>query len=305
MRPLRFIPHQQTLVEVTTRTVHSRFLLRPSFQLNEIFLGVLGRAQQLYDVGIVAVTCLGNHYHALLLVDSAKDLASFMGYLNSNLAREAGRLARWRDKFWSRRYRSIVISEEEGAQRERLKYVLGHGVKEGLVERACQWPGVHCIKALLEGVPLVGQWFNRTREYAARTRGEEFGRLDHATAYEVQLSPLACWKDLSPELRRERIAELVRECDAEAAERRAKTGREPMGPAAVLQQPPQGQPTTTKKSPAPLFHAASKRVRDELYALYYRFLGAFREASERWRSGDLTAIFPDGCFPPAPRFIGG
>jgi hypothetical protein len=37
-RPLRFIPGQKTLVEVTTRTVHSRLLLRPSHVLNEIVL---------------------------------------------------------------------------------------------------------------------------------------------------------------------------------------------------------------------------------------------------------------------------
>ena len=58
-----------------------------------------------------------------------------MGYFNSNLAREAGRLVDWREKFWSRRYRAIVVSGEEGAQRERLKYVLSHGAKEGLVIR--------------------------------------------------------------------------------------------------------------------------------------------------------------------------
>src|SRR5690242_7802871 len=44
---------------------------------------------------------------------------------------EAGRLVDWREKFWSRRYRAIVVSGEEGAQRERLKYVLSHGAKEG------------------------------------------------------------------------------------------------------------------------------------------------------------------------------
>jgi len=55
------------------------------------------------------------------------------GYFNPNLAREAGRLADWREKLWSRRYRAIVVSGEEGAQRERLKYVLSHGAKEGLV----------------------------------------------------------------------------------------------------------------------------------------------------------------------------
>ena len=112
-------------------------------------------------------------------------------------------------------------------------------------------------------------------------------------------------RDCGTSCRRERIAELVRECDAEAAERRKKTGKEPIGPAAVLQQQPHAEPRTTKKSPALLFHAATKKVRDELYSLYYGFLGAFREASGKWRSGDLTAIFPDGCFPPAPRFVSG
>ncbi len=38
--------------------------------------------------------------------------ASFWGYVGSNLAREAGRLAQWREKFWSRRYEHIVVSEE-------------------------------------------------------------------------------------------------------------------------------------------------------------------------------------------------
>ena len=62
-----------------------------------------------------------------------------MGYLNSNLAREAGRLTDWREKFWSRRYRHIVISEEEGIQVGRLKYVVSHGAKEGLVDSPSQW----------------------------------------------------------------------------------------------------------------------------------------------------------------------
>jgi hypothetical protein len=37
----------------------------------------------------------------------------FMGYLNSNLAREVGRLADWREKVWSKRYQAIVVSTEE------------------------------------------------------------------------------------------------------------------------------------------------------------------------------------------------
>src|SRR5919106_5597851 len=101
-RPLRFIPGNKTLVEVITRTVHSRLLLRPSHELNDLVLGILGRAQELYGVLVCGYSFLSNHYHLLLVVDSAKQPSGFMGYFNSNLAREAGRLVQWRGKPWAR-----------------------------------------------------------------------------------------------------------------------------------------------------------------------------------------------------------
>jgi len=50
MRRLRFIPEGGALVEVTCRTVHSRFLLRPGLALNDIVVGVLARAQRKYPI---------------------------------------------------------------------------------------------------------------------------------------------------------------------------------------------------------------------------------------------------------------
>ena len=52
-RPLRFIPEEGALVDITCRTIQSRYLLRPDPALNEIVLGVLGRAQRLHPVEIV------------------------------------------------------------------------------------------------------------------------------------------------------------------------------------------------------------------------------------------------------------
>ena len=119
-RRLRFVPERGTLVEVTCRTVQGRFLLRPSPLLNEIILGILARAQRLYPVGICAFSWTSNHYHLLLRVDDAQRLAKFVGYVNSNVAREAGRLHGWKD-IWARRYQDIIVSHEEAAQVERLK----------------------------------------------------------------------------------------------------------------------------------------------------------------------------------------
>src|SRR5262249_51371648 len=133
-RRIRYLPPDGSgLVEVTCRTVQGRYLLTPSNELNEIILGALGRAQELYPVGICAFAFASNHVHLLLRVESTRQLALFMGHFNSNLAREAGRLVRWREKFWGRRYQAIPISDEEAAQVERLRYVLAHGCKEGLV----------------------------------------------------------------------------------------------------------------------------------------------------------------------------
>ncbi|HEV8632554.1 MAG TPA: transposase, partial [Thermoanaerobaculia bacterium] len=138
-RPLRFLP-PGSLVEVTMRTVHGRLLLRPSSQLNDLVLGVIGRAQRKYAMRIHALAVLGNH-HALLSPDSPQQLAAFMDYLASNIAREIGKLYDWREKFWARRYRSILVSDEEEAQVGRLAYLLGNGVKEGLVAKPQDWPG--------------------------------------------------------------------------------------------------------------------------------------------------------------------
>jgi len=120
---------------VTHRVVQGRFLLRPSPELNDVVLGVLGRAQRLYPVRVCGVTVLSNHLHLLLVVDDAKRLSDFMEYLGSNLAREINRLTGWSGPVFQGRYSMIVVSEEEAAQVERFKYLLAQGCKENLVAR--------------------------------------------------------------------------------------------------------------------------------------------------------------------------
>ena len=228
-----------------------------------------------------------------------------MGYFLSKLAREAGRLTGWREKIFGRRYQAIVISSEEAAQIERLRYVLANGTKEGLVERPRDWPGVHALRALLGEETLEGIWIDRTQQYAARRRGKEHGAERFTTNEFLTLDPLPCWKHLDKKTMRARIATLVAEIEAEAAAHREKTGTPVLGPAAILRQHPHSQPPQSKKSPAPRFHAASREARRFLYRIYAEFVAQFREAAARLRAGDRNAPFPPGCFPPALPFVGG
>jgi hypothetical protein len=159
------------------------------------------------------------------------------------------------------------------------------------------------VNALLTGEPLEGLWFDRMKEYAARRRGEDFDRLAYATVEILKLDPLPCWSGLPDDLYRQRIASLLAQIEETARAERERKCREPLGRAAILSQDPHGKPTRSKKSPAPRFHAFRKTVRQELYDAYSWFVAAFRTASEKLRSGDLTASFPPGSFPPALPFV--
>src|SRR3954452_20479340 len=223
-RKLRFVPHARTLISITCRAVQGRFLFRPGPQLNSVVLGVLGRAQRRYETTISAVTVLSSHFHLLLVVDDAKEPSAFMRYVKSKLAREVNRLTGWRGPVFDRRYEMTVVADEDAAQIERLKYVLANSVKENWVEHVREWPGVHSVGALLDGKPLTGHWFDRTQEFVARLRHEDFGPMRYATVETVTLSSIPCWAHLSPELYQARIAALVEIIETEAARDRERTG---------------------------------------------------------------------------------
>jgi hypothetical protein len=101
-------------------------------------------------------------------------------------------------------------------------------------------------------------WFDRTQEYLARRKGEVIDRLRYATPETVTFSPLPCWKHLSPEAYRQRVATMATEIEEDTAAARKRTGTEPLGAAAILAQDPTSRPKRLKKSPAPLFHAATR-----------------------------------------------
>ncbi len=301
-RRLRFVPPGGALVEVTCRTLQARLLLRPSPLLREITLGVLGRAQRQTGVAIHAFVFLSTHYHLLVSVTDAAQLARFVGYLNSNLARELGRIHAWKEKLWGRRYQAILVSDEEESQVERLLYLARHGCKEGLVSDPLDWPGATSWQAMLDGRALAGTWFDRTAESLARRKGIEFGARKFASAESVVLAPLPAWAHLTEEARRERLQGLLDLARAEAAAIREETGREPLGREAVTRQDPHGSPLRSKRGPAPLVHAASREVRRAYREAYRLFTAAYRRAAETLRAGIATVVFPDGCFPPPGPF---
>ncbi len=61
--PLRYVPEGGALVEITLNCIQGRYLLRPDRhgRVNELVLGVVGRAQRLYEMPIVGISALSSH----------------------------------------------------------------------------------------------------------------------------------------------------------------------------------------------------------------------------------------------------
>jgi REP element-mobilizing transposase RayT len=304
-RKLRYIPDPRTLVFITCRTVQGRFLLRPGPAINDIVLGTLGRCQRNHDLTLCAVTALSSHFHLLAVAEDTRQIAGFMRDFKSKLAREVNRLTNWQGPVFARRYDMAVVTEEEGAQIERLAYILSNGVKEDLVEHVRDWPGVQSARALLDGEPLTGHWFERTREFAARNQRLPFEPLRFATEETVVLSPIPCWAHLSTDHYRARVAALVDSIEKDADLRRRESGRSVIGVEAILAKDPLHRPPKLASSPAPLLHAFSKAARRAFYEGFSWFVSVFRQAAEKLKVGDRDALFPAGSFPPGLPFVPG
>lgn len=307
-RPLHFISPED-MVEVTSRTLQSRLLLKPSHELNTLILGVIGRAMTLYPVKLFIIVVLSNHLQLILQAQDGEMLSRFMNYINANIAKEAGRLHHWREKFWGRRYRKIPILDDE-ALIARFRYILSHGCKEGLVDKLEDWPGVNCVRALTKGEKLCGVWVDRTRQYRATLKGKERSEHDFETRYEVPLTPLPCWAHLSPTEQRAKVAAMIRSIEAEAKQKRATEGTEmteTKRKERIEAKDPHSKPLNAAKGSAPMCHASTQEGRKSFCKAYREFVDQFRKAVRLWRKTALLSLeqFPAHCFLPSGGFYRG
>ena len=311
--PLRFIPSDAKLwtdpedqsiaiAEVTTRTVQGRFLLKPTPRHRSLILGVLGRAQERYGFQLYGYAFLSNHYSLLLGVRDPQHLATVMGYINSNIARELGRKehSNWRDKFWSRRHRAILILSEEDLV-ERLRYLLANGTKEHLVTKPQRWPGAHCAQALCSGTTDRGVWIDRTefrRRRGASATGDHISEFEVSRWYKVELSPLPQWAKLSPADQQAQVRALCHHISRTAAEERQRSGIAVLGLKRLMRYSPHHRPDRISKSPAPQVHAREPSLKRWFQRSYRLFLASYMDAYRAMVLSLEHYAFPQGGHAP-------
>jgi len=292
------------MLEVTNRTFQKRYLLLPTQKLRKIVLGILGRVQRKLKMPVHGFTFASNHFHLLVTPRDADHLACFMRRVEQKLSTEIRRLYDWEGSLWQGRYHAIPIENDERAQVSRLRYILSHGVKEGLVRKCAEWPGAHCVTALTESERLSGTWYDRSAQYRANRWSAETGDEEQfAGDEEVVLTPLPCWAHHTEEARRDFVRAMVAEIEADAAVKHREQGTRPLGVKHVLRYHPWDRPKTAKRAPLPWCHAVTDEGRRLFKRAYQVFAAAFRDAAELMKDGVPDQPFPAGSFPPGRPFV--
>jgi hypothetical protein len=274
-------------------------------------------------VQIHAFAVMSNHWQVLASASCGNQFASFMGYVNSNIAREMGRLYQWAGPFWGRRARPIPCLDDDSTI-DRLRYCIAQGTKEGLVESPLMWPGASSTSALIGDMIIRGEWVDRDRLRPALRAASKHHKAareleaEHTHEISFSLTPLPCWATLESAALREKHQELIQ--DVVAATKEARGSLPILGVAAVLSKNPHDAPQESANAPAPICHTTSQPIRERFRRAYTAFVETYRAACKVVRErfcnmsmgGEIADIdadtvrhshAPPGCYLTAVRFV--
>ena len=97
------------------------------------------------------------------------------------------------------------------------------------------------------------------------------------------------------------IQRIIAEAEDSASSER--DGKPCLGADAVVDQDPQTMPVCSRRRPRPLCHVSTRQGYSAFKEIYRAFVAAYREASSRFRAGDVSARFPDHAYRPPLPFV--
>jgi putative transposase len=261
--------------------------MRPDPETNNAFIYCLAVAAERYEVDVLFTIANTNHHHTGI-VDRHGNYPEFIEHFHKLFAKCQNSLRGRSENFWSSEQTSVVHLVDANDVLAKLTYAVTNPVKDQLVEKAHQWPGVSSLNCLRHGKPLKAK---RPRHFFRETgampesatlkivRPAEFAHLTDADFVNLVDGNIA----------------LVEEA---AARHRRFTGTRAMGPKAVLAQDWRDCPRTQRRRGElkPTVAAQSKWRRIEALRRSGAFKDAYRAARARLIAGVKDVAFPVGTY---------
>ncbi len=268
-----------------TRSCTQRgFLLKPGRRMNQVFLYCLAEAAAQFGIDVILPTAMSNHHH-IVLYDRHGKIVEFYARLHLLIAKAGNAVRKRCENFWSSDPPCLVQLIDRADVLAKLVYTAINPVKDGLVERVHQWPGVSGLQALLKRRPIR---VKRPPQFFA-ARGEMPAEVTLTLTVPPEL-------ERGDELRDE-LAAMVTAAEEHYARVRRKAGTRVLGRRGVLAQDwrdrPRGRPARRRLRPRVAARSAWRRI--EALQRNLAFIAAYTAARHRWLA-KLPVEFPAGTY---------
>jgi putative transposase len=272
---------------ITRRCTQRQFLMRPDKDTNNAFIYCLAEAAARFRIQVLFTTAMANHHHTGIY-DAEGNYPAFLEHFHKLFAKCQNALrGRW-ENFWSSEQTSVVRLVDPNDALDKMTYALTNPVKDGMVEKAHQWPGVSSLRFLLHGRPLTAH------------RPKHFFRDEGTMPKVVTLSfvPPRGFEHLRAAEFSALALEQVRRLEDRVATARRQTGVPVMGRKAVLTQRWSDRPGTDepRRELSPRVAARSRWRRIEALLRNKAFRDAYIVARSRFVDGIRDVVFPAGTY---------
>ena len=282
--PRRIIPGRVYMI--TRRCTQRQFLLRPDRETTNAFTYCLALAAERTEMGVLAFLAHSNHHHTIL-VDTHGRMPEFLELFHKLVAKHQNALrGRW-ENFWASEPTSVVELAGTEDILAKMTYALTNPVKDGLIDRADQWPGASSLSAHENDRPLAA---HRPSRFFRKD-----GAMPERVTIKVQRPP--GFEHLSPAEWYATLGERIRSVEATARAARQAEGRRILGRAEILRQRPTDRPPSheARRQMSPRVAGVNRWARLEAIQRNRAFLSAYRVARSLWKNG-TASIFPAGTY---------
>lgn len=278
-QPRQVLPGQFYML--TRRCTQRMFLLRPDDATNNAFIYCLALASIKFGVDVLFTLAESNHHHTIIF-DRHGHVSAFLEHFHKLVARSQNALRGHCENFWAAQEPCVTRLLDRDAVIDKLVYAASNPVKDRLVERVHQWPGVNTWSAFIQ------------RRSIKASRPRHFFRASMPAEVTLDLVIPAELGDAAEVVRE--VRQGVETIEEQVRTERRQSGAGVIGRRRVLEQSWKDSPTSfePRRERRPRF-AGSVGVRVPALESYCLFLSAYKHARDRWRRG-LETIFPVGTY---------
>lgn len=272
---------------ITRRCTQRQFLMRPDPETNNAFIYCLAEAASRFGIEILFTVANTNHHHTGIY-DKAGNYPAFLERFHRLFAKCQNSLRGRNENFWAAEQTSVVRLADANAVLDKMTYALTNPVKDDLVERVEEWPGVNSYGAIVEGRSLAAQ------------RPRHFFREAGSMPASVMLSfarPSA-FEGLSAEEYAAMVRERVKLAEEQATVDRNRRGVRVLGRQAVLNQDWRDRPRSQelRGQLKPTVATRNRWRRYEVLNHDRAFCAEHAAARRAMASGRRDVVFPPGTY---------